>query len=302
MTPTEQLKQSINQKLKQLPVLPTAVVELLALDQNSEDYSDKLVALLELEPSMAARVLGVSNSAWYAPEQPIRSIPQAVARIGARRACQVVVSEALSRIFVPKSESEFNLWRHAVQTAVAAEEIAKVCGEVHPNEAYLLGLLHDIARFVLFEFLPERIQLTEEYSCQAPVEIIGLEREHCGVDHCEVGVRVCQALSLPPEMGLLIKVHHSGGQHELSKRQRALMHTVQQADRLSWLLLQERDIVSSSSDDRLRLLRQVCVAPEWDRPPASIDILDRLLSVVVKRSDDQMLSLGVGMIKRPRNR
>src|SRR5688572_5273313 len=90
MTPKERLRQSIDEKLKRLPVLPTAVMELLALDQNSEDYSDKLVALLELEPSMAARVLGVSNSARYAPEQPIRSIPQAVARIGARRACQVV--------------------------------------------------------------------------------------------------------------------------------------------------------------------------------------------------------------------
>lgn len=301
----EDPKIKIERSLASLPVLPTTVTELMALEPNSETYPDKLIRLVERDPAMAARLMSVANSVTSGPELPIRSIPQAIARIGARKTGQMFLSLAVMKVFEPKSEGQLDLWRHALQVAVASREIARVSvRHVPPHEAYLLGLLHDVGRFVMFDICPERVRGIEEGEWLEPQELVALERKACGYEHGEIGWRACKGLSIPPALCELIRIHHlpSSETRGLLPFQVAELRIVQQADLLSRLFFIGPNPFDLLPDDRLALLEQRCILPDWDWAPLTAGALERLLAPIFESCNQLLSSVGVGIIRsRKRN-
>src|SRR5688572_12465521 len=237
----EERRRRIDQSLGSLPSLTKAVLKLFSLDAEADDYPARLGELLESEPSFAAEVLKAANSVLYGSEQPVRTLPEAVVRLGARRAGQLVKAMAMMRLFTPRTAEDFTLWQHSIQVAVATRVFAASLPEMDPNEAYLAGLLHDIGRFVMLNYAPREVRQSEEEGNLTEEDLLALERAHCGYDQCEVGWRACQALSLPSGIGLLVKHHHSilPRIKELSAAQLRLLRAIQQADRLSQLYLDD---------------------------------------------------------------
>jgi|SRR5688572_19023211 len=290
----ETRKRRIAASLDRLPTLSDAVLKLFSLNSEAEDYPTRLAELLQSEPSLAARTLQAANSAFSGPRQPVGTIPEAVVRLGGRRTGQLLKAMSLMNIFTPRTDGEYNLWRHAVQVAVATRVIAGASGQdLDSREAYLAGLFHDIGRFVMFEHVPQEVREIEERRLHTPSEILDLERAAYGYDHCEVGWRACQALSVPAGIGLLSKHHHSEKptSGELSASQLRLLRTIQQADRLSWRLLGERDIMTLDPTERVVELTSVC-AP-WDWTPVRPQELSMLLDYIVTWSDNLLVALGV---------
>jgi len=247
--------------------------------------------------------MSIANSASSGPELPIRSIPQAMARIGARKTGQLFLSMAVMKVFVPKSEGELDLWRHALQVAVASREIARASGrDVSPHEAYLVGLLHDIGRFVMFEHCPARLRGIEERDWLEPQQIVAEEREACGYDHGELGWRACKGLSIPPALSELIRLHHlpSTVTQELPAAQGTVLRIVQQADLLSRLFLSGQSPFDLPPEERVELLERRCILPDWDWVPLTGGALERLLDPIITYSNLLMLSVGVGVIRRRR--
>jgi HD-like signal output (HDOD) protein len=299
----EDPKLQVEKSLSSLPVLPSTVAELMALDPNSEAYPDKLMRLVERDPAMAARLMSIANSVTSGPELPIRSIPQAIARLGARKTGQLFLSMAVMKVFDPKTEGEQDLWRHALQVAVASREIARASGwDVSPHEAYLLGLLHDIGRFVMFHDCPERVRGIEEGEWLEPHELLALEKEACGCDHGEIGWRACKAMSIPPALCEVIRIHHlpSSETRRLPPTQGAALRIVQQADLLSRLFLSGHSPFDLPPDERVALLEQKCILSDWDWVPLHGGPLERLLDPIIVYSNQLMFSVGVGVIRRRR--
>jgi HD-like signal output (HDOD) protein len=293
----------VEKGLASLPALPLAVAQLLALDSNSDQYPEELTRVVEGDPSLAVRLMSLANSAESAPEQPIRSIPQAMARLGVRRAGQVFLSMTFMRVFAPKSEGQLDLWRHALQVAVASREIARASGwGISPHEAYLVGLLHDLGRFVMFECCPERLRGIEESGGLNAHDLIEMERQACGNDHCELGWRACKSLAIPTEISELVRLHHSpvAETQALPAPRATLLRTVQQADLLSGLLLRGPSPFDCEPEERVSLLARTCVVPEWDWAPVSAGGLERLLDPIIAYSNKVMLSVGVGVIRQRR--
>jgi diguanylate cyclase (GGDEF)-like protein len=100
-----------------------------------------IVRLLELDPLTVLRCMHI----FYAPVHGLRShvvtINQLVDRLGV-----AFVKRAFCNPSIPPGRTRGlrELWLHALATATAARNLAQQTGTLHPDQAYVLGLLHDL--------------------------------------------------------------------------------------------------------------------------------------------------------------
>ena len=169
-----------------------------------------------------------------APRSPVETIEGAIARLGANHVAELVTTVAIARVFVPRSPGETELWLHAIEVATACRAIVEhvhVDG-VTSDHAYLAGLLHDIGRFILFDQAPEFIRAVDDLAWTTPQELIEAERQVCGIDHAELGGRVCAHWDVPERILTVVKAHHQKPV-ESPNMATPLLATVRVADWLS---------------------------------------------------------------------
>jgi HD-like signal output (HDOD) protein len=130
----------------QPPLLPAAALEMLTLARDPNVSFGKIVALLESEPLIAARVLRIAQSPFYAGGARVQTIDDAVMRLGIRTIA-LVFTEAATNAQVFTSEvfraPMQALRRHSTVTAHLARRLAERIGQPG-DRIYVCGLLHDI--------------------------------------------------------------------------------------------------------------------------------------------------------------
>jgi len=61
----------LDRLLQELPLLPTVVARLIALDQSGNDYFDEVNELAKKDPPFASRLFRRANSACYCASKPV---------------------------------------------------------------------------------------------------------------------------------------------------------------------------------------------------------------------------------------
>lgn len=287
----------VERKLKSLPTLPAVVGELISLNANADDYSSRVIEIAEREPALAARLLSVANGVLSAPTKPILTLRDALIRLGVKRVATLLTSFALMRVFVPTSPAQRGLWRHAIETAVAAQEIAAAGSwGIDTRQAYVAGLLHDIGRFVVFEYDPQDFGSVEGADWTAPHSLIAAERARIGIDHADVGCMAARSWWLPRVLIEVIRLHHDHGPLEGKTPSAAvpMVRIVQQADSLSCLFRRESEPLHTQEESaRVGKLERACVCPSWGEPPLTAQALAALVPTVHEKSEEQLFALGL---------
>lgn len=135
----------------QLPSLPE--VTLRALDACHQDQSyRKISEIVSADTALVARILALANSALYGPSTPIRSVDQALLRLGTRRFHTLVLTAALRQLLFELGGDEWqqlrDFWRHSLTTALTARALATLTRYAEPDEAFMLGMLHNIGELI----------------------------------------------------------------------------------------------------------------------------------------------------------
>jgi putative nucleotidyltransferase with HDIG domain len=250
------------------------LARIVALDPEGPSYFDQLVKLAEEDPNFAVRLLRLANAAASAPAKPILTVRQAAVRVGARESASLVTSMSVSRVFVPRSTGQKNLWVHALQVAVTARTIASLAPAAHvaPDQAYLAGLLHDIGRFVMFEGASADLDLVESVDWHTPQGLLQTERELLGYDHAQVGALVCRRWSLPEDLADVVEGHHAYRNDDRPGAPRIaheLRRIVQMADLLSMRLMHSPELADLEPASIAAEISAHCVRAEWPSPPVS---------------------------------
>jgi HD-like signal output (HDOD) protein len=130
----------------QPPLLPSAALELMTLARDPNVSFGKIVALLESEPLIAARVLRIAQSPLYSGGARVQTIDDAALRLGIKTIA-LVFTEAATNAQVFSSEvfraPMQALRRHSTVTAHIARKLAERIGQPG-DRIYVCGLLHDI--------------------------------------------------------------------------------------------------------------------------------------------------------------
>lgn len=206
----EPATKSTKELIKDLPLLPTIVVELLALSPKDDDYFIKIEALSERDPPLALKIIQLSNTAKHVGIRPITSIKEAIIRLGSQEVFNLIALVAIVKVFVPSCDSEKRLWLHSLEVA----EINKmVCGALNSNEikidtAYLIGLLHDIGLFLRFENSFQDFHKVQDLYWDTPSEHLKNEMTLLHENHAFLGGKVCKFWGIPSPIPETIFLHH----------------------------------------------------------------------------------------------
>lgn len=214
----ERLLISIND----LPTLPNTLTKILRIANDPDATLGELEGLVSRDPSLAARVLQVANSALYGARN-IGSLRNCMALLGLRQIQNIAAAMALSPQFHTQNHpliEGIQLWKHALAVASWGQRIAQCTHYPYPDHLFSAGLLHDIGIIVLFKIAPESMGkcLTTSKEQQRPLHEI--EQEYMQTSHARIGALLCTKWMLPPILTQLTLHHHAdvrdmGVQHQI---------------------------------------------------------------------------------------
>jgi HD-like signal output (HDOD) protein len=172
----------------------------------------QLAQLIEGSPALAARVLRMANSSFYAPLEPVVALNRAVPMLGHTVLRQLVLATlVLSRQETGRSTRQgvaaARLTGNAVRSAVVSRALAAKTRLVPPDDAFSAGLLHDLGHIYLLDDTgdPYAVYLTEEN----PEDPLAREIELTGTTHQLVGVAFAYDWNLPPTLASVLSEHHA---------------------------------------------------------------------------------------------
>jgi response regulator RpfG family c-di-GMP phosphodiesterase/HD-like signal output (HDOD) protein len=160
---------------------------------------DELIERVSGETLLAARVLHAANSAG-GPQTA--NLAVACDALGGARLREIVSGDAAWGEGHTYSEA---LWEHSLRAAEAARLIAEQTGILNPEDAYTLGLLHDIGEALLASLFPAAAAVLAGLDAEERVEY---EAASYGVDHAQVGQWVLDGCGVPRALSSALQTHH----------------------------------------------------------------------------------------------
>jgi putative nucleotidyltransferase with HDIG domain len=121
------------------------------------------------------------------------------------------------------------IYHHAIGTAIIAEKLANLTGRISPSLAYTAGLLHDIGKVVLDQYLYAYFPFFYRQLNEEKKDLVEVEKNELGIDHTEVGGDLAHNWSLPESLVETIRHHHKP---ENTVQNTELVHIVYLADLL----------------------------------------------------------------------
>ncbi len=208
--PRNEQIEALLRAMEDLPSHPTVALRVLWLvDDPSSDVS-RLAKTVELDPLLAARLIHISNSAYYSLRTPVTNVPRAIAALGFATVRSLAASAACG-LSDDDTAVDGEFWTHAAAVANAAQLVAGRFN-VASSDAFALGLMHDLGEALLHRAAPAAwSQLGSRPTPERELELFG-------ITHAEAGARVLEAWRFPPAFCDAIANHH----HSLSPRETPL--------------------------------------------------------------------------------
>jgi len=194
------------ERIDKLPSLSMVVHEFLDLSRQEFFTATDFEMVISKDQALAARVLKVANSGLYARSRTVPSIAEAVVLIGLdtlKRIVYSVSTEGLTRNDMKRYyyNPDGGFWMHSMAVGLGARVFASgaPAGGLRPEEAFVSGLLHDVAKLIIDDYLPD--QNGERVTLEA-------ERTAVGLDHAELAEYMLKLWNLPPTITNAVRDHH----------------------------------------------------------------------------------------------
>lgn len=202
----------IAEKIHSIPSLPAAAVEAIRLVQNPEVDFAELARTIEYDPGLTSNVLRLANSAYFGGNGRIKSMKDAIVRLGLSNVFQMIMASAVAPM-VQKEVRGYDLrpgclWSHSVAVAVGAKELALLLKRKAPEYVFTAGLLHDIGKIVLGTFVQIDAKQIMERAFKEGVSFEIAERSILGIDHAEIGAELLKTWNIPEQIVDVVRWHH----------------------------------------------------------------------------------------------
>jgi putative nucleotidyltransferase with HDIG domain len=198
--------------MDKLPSAPEVAQKMLDLVNKDDTDFRKLGVLIEKDPSLAARLLRIANSALFASRSKVSSVDQAVMMLGAKRVRELVLGLSVWGALDPQSANgkryRKELWTHAATVAAAARALAGKA-RVDASEAFSSGLLHDIGKLVLGLRLGDTYWQMLDEARDSGRSAADIEMEAFNCHHGLVGGWLLQLWRLPTGLVDAVALHHA---------------------------------------------------------------------------------------------
>jgi len=216
MPVTEALKDKIAH-FSNLPTLPQVATKLMGMINNPLTSASDVAFVVGQDLSLSAKVLRLANSAFYGIPRSITSIHNAVVILGLKVINTMVLSLTVFDMFPDERDNAplFNrkaFWLHSLGCGLIAKYLATKIKKVilfDPEEAFCAGLLHDIGKVVMEQYLHEDFHKALIYATNNNVSMYEAEKKKLGYTHTDIAEYLTETWNLPTEIRLSLIYHHT---------------------------------------------------------------------------------------------
>jgi HD-like signal output (HDOD) protein len=131
-----------------LPTIPDVSFKIRRAINDDKANNNKIARVVQIDPTITARLIKISNSPLYRGRRKIESCPEALTRLGLKAAQDIITAFAMKSVFKAKSPTirrkMTDLWTHSSYVAAISAVFAHKTPGFDPDKAMLAGLIHDI--------------------------------------------------------------------------------------------------------------------------------------------------------------
>ena len=198
-------------KLRSLPSLPAAVMELLRTMGDEDIDIETIARKLSQDQALAAKTLRLANSSFYGRPRQVTSVQEAIRVLGLRSVRTLVTAAALTSgpSFRQLRGFDFRaFWMHCIAVAICARALARqlASGE---EFAFTAGLLHDIGRLALASAFPDEYVAVLAHRATQNRTMLQAERDVLGIDHAAAGQALAEHWKFPATIVEAVTYHHA---------------------------------------------------------------------------------------------
>ena len=205
------LNKRILKSIQTLPPFPVTIQKVMALAGDPDSSLTELAAVIRLDQAITANILRICNSAYFGLRRPVDNVGDAIMHMGKKNVLRAVMAAGLSRYFRTAKGYDVkggDLWEHAVAVALMAQICAAKISSPDDPRLFTAGVLHDIGKMVMGEFVHEAWEKIQELTERQQYSFLEAEEEVLGVNHAVLGGEIALIWKFPDEILKAIAFHH----------------------------------------------------------------------------------------------
>ena len=197
--------------IDRLVSLPDVCVKVNRLVDSSEYSAMRIGQIISQDTDLSARLLRLVNSSFFGLRAPVDTISRAVAMVGTKELRNLVMATSAVRLFtgIPADLVDMGeFWRHSIMTGVIAQGLATRCNVLHSERLFVMGVLHDIGRLVIYLTLPDQARDILLITGGDDWLLPDTEQDVLGFTHMDVGEQLLCYWGLPDGLLTVVGTHH----------------------------------------------------------------------------------------------
>jgi len=177
-----------------LPTIPDVSFKIRRAINDEKANNSKIARVVQIDPSITARLIQISNSPLYRGRRKIESCPEALTRLGLKAAQDIITAFAMKAVFTAKSpiirKKMQELWAHSSYVASISAVFAHKTPGFDPDRAMLAGLIHDIGIVPILTFADKQPEILE-----SPKDLADTVKQL----RAEIGIQIIRKWDFPAD-------------------------------------------------------------------------------------------------------
>ena len=206
------IQRRVLKRVKDIPSLPQFVIETLKKLDDSKSSASDVGEKLARDEGLVLRILRLANSAYYGLSRRITGVSEAIAYLGFKTVKSILLAASVYKFmdtsFTGYSLDRGELWKHSQAVATCSRYLSVKLKAGDPEEAYVGGLMHDIGKIVLNDYVRFGYSIILRLVEEEKMTFCDAERQVLGFDHAQVGGLVMEQWNLPSSYSYMTTYHH----------------------------------------------------------------------------------------------
>ena len=208
----DQLRKIV-EDVRDLPTLPTIASTVSRLATADDSTATDIADIIGNDQALAAKILKIANSAFYGLSNEVRTLRAAIVLLGFNSIKNIALAASIFDAFYGRGArgpfSREDLWIHCVGVGSTAKVIAARKGIGSPEEFFLAGLMHDLGKVILDQFVREEFGRILRLSQEHGLLLYQAEEQVLHTTHAQVGMWLAERWQLPVYITQSMGYHHA---------------------------------------------------------------------------------------------
>lgn len=193
---------------------PKVAQRVMAMIEDPQVTARALAEVILYDQVITANILKISNASYFGLPRKVTSLEEALVLVGQDILMDMIIASCSAKFFRGKIGAGYDLeqgdlWKHSVAVAILAKLLAQRMNGVDTGTAFTIGLLHDIGKRFLSNFVANEFQEIMATVESEQCSFAAAEKQILGITHAELGGMILKKWEFPADMIEAVEEHHN---------------------------------------------------------------------------------------------